>query len=186
MARRRLRLPDCLSEDELARLLAAAEADGPRSLALVLLMAYGGLRVSEACRLRWDDIEGANAYVRMGKGRKDRVVPLHPRVLEALSALRKSHLLRSPYLFPSPKDPKRPITTRTAQYLVEDLCRRAGIPRRKAHPHALRHTAATRLLRATGNLELVRRFLGHASVSTTQVYTHLVTDDVARGIMQLP
>lgn len=187
MPRRRAprRLPEVLDDAQLQALVHQAEASGPRDLSAVLLMAYAGLRVSEVARLRWDDIEGDVVRVRMGKGRKDRLVPAHPRVLEALQALRKSGILRSPWVFPSPRDPRRPITTRALQYLIERLGREAGLPRRLLHPHALRHTFATRVLRRSGNLEAVRRLLGHSSVATTQVYTHLILDDLARAVTAL-
>ncbi len=179
------RLPEALDDPQLKALMASAQAAGPRALAAMLLMAYAGLRVSEVAKLRWDDVEGDVIRVRMGKGRKDRLVPAHPRVVEALSTLRKMSLLRSAYVFPSPKDPKRPVTTRALQYLIERLGRRAGLPRRLLHPHVLRHTFATRALRESGNLEAVRRLLGHASISTTQVYTHLVLDDLAQVVRRL-
>jgi integrase/recombinase XerD len=184
MARSSKRLPDILTETELENLLSVAEQDA-RAYAIVTLMAYAGLRVSEVAKLRWQDIEAGTIWVRMGKGRKDRVVPAHRRVLEALERLRKTSLLRSPYVFPSPRNPRRPITTRALQYLIERLCQEAGIPRRKAHPHTLRHTMATRLLRATHDIRLVQKALGHASIATTQIYTHLALDDVAEGIARL-
>lgn len=187
MARRRAarRLPEALDEGQLAALALAAAASGPRDLAAVTLMAYAGLRVSEVARLRWDDIEGEVVRVRMGKGRKDRLVPAHPRLLAALGALRKSTVLRSPYVFPSPQDPRRPLTTRALQYLVERLGRQAGLPRRLSHPHTLRHTAATRLLRACHDLRIVQMFLGHASIQTTTIYTHLVLDDLRQAVLRL-
>jgi len=204
------RLPEVLEEDELERFLAAAAASGPRDGALTMVMAYGGLRVAEACRLRWEDVperaqSRAALHVRQGKGGKDRMVPVHPRLAASLEAwrsfdvaqdgaagtaspLRKTGLLRSPdeggWVFPGRRRGKQ-LTTRQAEYIVEQLGRAAGLARSKAHPHALRHTVATRLLRATGNLELVKTFLGHASVATTQIYTHLVVDDVAAGLDKL-
>jgi integrase/recombinase XerD len=184
MARASKRLPDVLTEAELRALLAVAEMDD-RAYAVVSLMAYAGLRVSEVAKLRWQDIEAGAIWVRLGKGRKDRVVPAHPRVSEALERLRKRDILRSHYVFPSPRDPSKPITTRALQYCIERLCRQAGIPRRKAHPHTLRHTMATRLLRATHDIRLVQKALGHASIATTQIYTHLALDDVAEGIARL-
>ncbi|GBD12529.1 Tyrosine recombinase XerC [bacterium HR24] len=187
MARRRAprRLPEAPDDAQVQAIIARAEASGPRDLAAVLLMAYAGLRVSEVAKLRWDDVEGGVIRVRMGKGRKDRLVPAHPRVAEALLALRKMSLLRSAYVFPSPQDPRRPITTRALQYLVERLGREAGVPRRLLHPHALRHWFATTALRRSGNLEAVRRLLGHSSIQTTTVYTHLVLDDLTGIVSRL-
>lgn len=190
------RLPKFLDAGELRMLLEAAEASGPRDLALVVLMAYAGLRVSEACRLRFGDVGERQILVRQGKGGKDRLLPVHPRVRRALEALRLFYISRSevphltsphiasPYVFPG-ATPGLPLTTRAAEYSIEALCAAAGIPREKAHPHTLRHTFATNLLRKTGNLILVQRSLGHSSVSTTQVYTHLVFDDLEEAVGQL-
>lgn len=185
MARARKRLPTVLTEAELSALMDAAQAAGEREHAAIALMAYAGLRVSEVAHLRWRDIEGDVVWVRQGKGGKDRAVPAHPRVREALLALRKSVILRSSYVFPSPSDPARPITTRALQYMVERLGRQAGIPRHKTRCHTLRHTMATRLLRVTHDLRLVQMALGHASIATTQVYAHLTLDELQAGIAQL-
>jgi integrase/recombinase XerC len=196
-------LPKFLDAGELRALLEAAEASGPRDLALVTVMAYAGLRVSEACALRWGDINPsfpedaslAHGYgtllVRQGKGGKQRLLPVHARVRRALDALlRNFGILRSERARPDPADYVFPghygrLTSRAAEYVIEGLCAAAGIAREKAHPHTLRHTFATNLLRETGNLILVQRSLGHASVSTTQIYTHLVFDDLADAIGRL-
>lgn len=188
-------LPKFLDAGELRALLAAAEASGPRDLALVVLMAYAGLRVSEACSLRWGDINPSfpedaslapgygTLLVRQGKGGKQRLLPVHGRIRRALEALRAQDSLPKRVILGN--DRVFNLSPRGARFLMERLCQKAAIHREKAHPHTLRHTFATNLLRETGNLILVQRSLGHASVSTTQIYTHLVFDDLAEAVARL-
>ena len=183
-ARARHALPTYLQPHELEALLAAARGSSPRDHALLTVMAYAGLRVAEACALTWGDIEERTLRVRHGKGDKERIVPLHPRVLEALAECREIPQKRNIYVFPGQR-PGRPLTTRAVQHLMVRLGTAAGLDRSKLHPHTLRHTAATMLLRRTGNLILVQRFLGHASVSTTQIYTHVALDELAAAVEQL-
>jgi len=173
-------LPKFLEPGELRALLDTARESSPRDYALILCMSHAGLRVSEACALRWDDIADQHLLVRKGKGDKQRYVPLHPRLKSALAALRLFAILRS-QVFPGRTLDKR-LTSRAAELIVERLCAQMGIAREKAHPHTLRHTFATNVLRKSGNLLKVQRLLGHASVKTTEIYTHLVFDDLAEAI----
>jgi len=178
-------LPKFLEPSELVALLAAAHDSHPRDYALVVIMAYAGLRVAEVCALTCGDVTERTVFVRHGKGDKQRYVPTHPKILQSLEAVREPVEVRTDYIFTSVRRPGRPMTTRWAQRTVERLCAAAGIPREKAHPHSLRHTAATNLLRKTGNLLFVQRFLGHASVATTQIYAHVVLDDLAEAVNRL-
>lgn len=176
----RSRLPQFLRPHELKALLAAARRSSPRDYALILAMSHAGLRVAEACGLRWGDIDDDTILVRRGKGDKQRLIPLHDRLKAALAQL--------PFLDESGDSPVfisrhgQALSTRRARQVVEGLCLEAGIERERAHPHVLRHTFATNALRKTGNLLVVQRLLGHASVSTTQIYTHLVLDDLRAAV----
>ena len=177
------RLPKFLGAADLTALLDAARASSPRDYALVCVLAYAGLRVAEAVGLQWGDILEDRLLVRHGKGDKERYVPLAPRLRAALADRREIPVLRHSPVFLSRL--RRPLSVRAAQHIIERLCLAAGIDRELAHPHSLRHTAATMLLRRTGNIRLVQRFLGHASIGTTEIYTHVVFDDLAEAVERL-
>jgi len=185
--RARRKLPKFFEAEELRRVEAAAARRGPVAHGLILAMALAGLRVSEACRLRWREVSGRDLLVYEGKGGKQRLVPLHSRLAAALGRLPKMGKNGSrdtDWVFPGRAE-GRPISDRAVRYLVAEICAEAEIAREKAHPHTLRHTFATGLLRATGNLRLVQQALGHADIKTTVVYTHIVNDEVAAGIALL-
>lgn len=184
-------LPKFLEAHETAALLAAAERSGPRDFALILVLVYAGLRISEAVNLRWADAGDGRLFVRRGKGAKQRYVPMHRRIAASFESLRMSGSAfrasdegakQEPGAFVFAGRDGGHYSRRGAQHLLERLCAEAGIPREKAHPHTLRHTFATNVLRRTGDLLKVSRLLGHASVSTTQIYTHLVFDDLAEAV----
>jgi len=152
---------DPFEAEELARLLAAAEAD-PRRRVLVLLAADGGLRLAEAAGLTWADVNLARGRLTVeGKGAKVRVVALSPRLAQALADLGPG------------EEGQRVlgVNPRRVQAIFAGLCERAGVERRGYH--ALRHSAATRLYRATGDLHVVARHLGHASLDTTRLYARM-------------
>lgn len=183
MARRsRQKLPKFLEPAELNALLAAAHASSPLDYALVIVMAYAGLRVAEACALTWADIGEKTLFVRHGKGEKQRYIPIHRKLRDALGACRDPVHSRQDFIFPSVKLPGAHLTTRWAQRVVTRLCLRAGIDREKAHCHALRHTFGTACYRKSRNILAVQRLLGHSNVSTTQIYTHVVTDDLEETV----
>lgn len=183
MARRpRQQLPKFLEQPELNALLAAAHASSPLDYAIVTVMAYAGLRVAEACALAWADIGEKTLFVRCGKGQKQRYVPIHAKVREALDACHDPVHSRQDWVFPSEKLPGRHLTTRWAQRVVARLCLQVGIEREKAHCHALRHTFGTNCYRKSHDLRAVQQLLGHSNVSTTEIYTHVVTDDLEETV----
>jgi integrase/recombinase XerD len=163
-------LPDVMSLDEVLTLLEAVESYRNR---VTLTVMYGaGLRITEACALRVGDIDSERMviHVRNGKGRKDRYVML-PRMV--LSLLRRYWQMAKPkdYLFPGMK-PGRHITPRNIRREFHKARRRAGLPSRY-HPHTLRHSFATHLLSGGADLRSVQVMLGHADISTTEIYTHV-------------
>jgi len=169
--RRPERLPRYLSEEEMHRLFEAVKGS-PRDSAMVHVLAFAGLRVSELCHLELDDIEFERniLHVRSGKGDKDREVVLEDRTRVAIDRYLTERTLAgeaSPRLFAV-----GPVT-------VERIVRRgavaAGIPRRVT-PHMLRHTLATALLSRGCDIRYIQKLLGHASVATTQIYTHVDTN----------
>jgi integrase/recombinase XerC len=171
------RLPATLDADQVASLLAIS-GDDPLTLrdrAMLELFYSSGLRLAELVSLNLGDVDSADCTVRVtGKGNKTRVVPVGK---HALAALRdwlavRSELARSgeQALFLSRRGVR--ISARTVQQRVNDWARRQGAPT-GVHPHMLRHSFATHVLESSRNLRAVQEMLGHASLSTTQIYTHL-------------
>lgn len=175
--RRERKLPVVLSREEARRLLGALRH--PKHVAILALAYSSGLRVSEVVRLRVEDVdrERGLVVVRGGKGRKDRTTLLSSTALELLDA----YLPRAPggpWLFPGGRG-SRPITTRSVQKVVAAAARQAGI-RKKVTPHVLRHSFATHLLESGTDLRVIQELLGHASVRTTEIYTHVSTRQLRR------
>jgi integrase/recombinase XerC len=160
-------IPKALVEQLLQRLDGAARTLGPMTDALFCLLFWAGLRKNEARTLEWGHVD--EGWVRFkGKGGKERAVPLHWRAQEALG---KWHVeCPDPrWVFPSPKLPDRPISERYVHTLISEVGDLAGVA--GLHPHLLRHSIATLLIEATGDIRTVQEFLGHADPKTTTIYT---------------
>ncbi len=180
------RLPKVLSEAEVDGLLAAARRrkgpEGQRLLALLELLYASGLRVSELISLPLAAVrrDPRVIFVR-GKGGRERMVPLGEPARAAISAylpLRKhffSQQADSPWLFPSGAREGHLTRQRVGQ-LLKDLAVEAGIARDKVSPHVLRHAFATHLLDHGADLRALQQMLGHADISTTQIYTHVLNE----------
>jgi integrase/recombinase XerC len=175
------RLPQVLDADEMGQLV-EVPVDGPlglRDRAMLELFYSSGLRVSELCALRRADLDLAGGEVRvLGKGRKTRIVPVGRHAREALAA----YLAQQPAAAAAPLFPGRdggPITPRAVQKRVRELAARQGVWKR-VHPHLLRHSFASHVLESSGDLRGVQELLGHASIATTQIYTHLDFQHLAR------
>lgn len=180
--RRRQGLPKALNETQVEQLLQVPLE--PRNRAILLLMLHAGLRLVEVSRLKWGDIDQEAGTARvMGKGDKERVVPLHPELEEALRLWMGPHPLRAHVpLFPGYNN--EALKPRAIGTIIEKIGREAGLSKRIS-PHMLRHTFATRLLRCDVNLRIIQELLGHASVATTQIYTKVVPQDKAQAISKL-
>jgi integrase/recombinase XerC len=170
-------LPRALSPDEATRLVSIGERDplAVRDRAMFELLYSSGLRLSELISLIPGDVSFAEATVRVtGKGNKTRVVPVGSHALAALQAwlpVRESlPNLNEPALFVNRRG--EPISPRTVQSRLKAWGIRQGLPGH-VHPHMLRHSFASHVLQSSGDLRAVQEMLGHASISTTQVYTHL-------------
>jgi integrase/recombinase XerD len=178
------RLPRTLAETEVMELLAAPNANTARGLRdrAMLSLAYGsGLRVSELVHLRLSDVDRRRGVVAPeGKGGKRRLVPLGEVSLEALDVWLERRetspkLRASSWVFPSPSG--RAMTRQAFWKIVRRYARVIGLKAR-VHPHQLRHSFATHLLAGGADLRSVQTLLGHADVSTTQIYTHVTRDQV--------
>ena len=175
-----MRLPGVLSQEEVARLLVAPLTSNPlglRDKAMLEVLYAAGLRVSELVTLRLSDVDLEVGYVQcQGKGGRDRVVPLGRDAQTAVRqylATSRSHLQRgrsNPALFLSRLG--WPLTRQGFWKLLRAYAVAAGIDRRVT-PHTLRHSFATHLLERGADLRAVQMMLGHADISTTQIYTHV-------------
>ena len=171
------RLPATLDADQVASLLAIS-GDDPLTLrdrAILELFYSSGLRLAELVGLNLGDVDAADRTVRvLGKGSKMRIVPVGRQALAALNdwlAVR-AQLARGgePALFVGRRGDR--VSPRTVQKRVNEWAKRQGTPT-GVHPHMLRHSFATHVLESSRNLRAVQELLGHASLSTTQIYTHL-------------
>jgi integrase/recombinase XerD len=178
-------LPEALTVEEVETLLTATGGDAPeaaRDQAMLELIYATGIRVSELVSMEVEDIDLEQGFVRcFGKGSKERIVPIHMQAADALrayfakgrAALADKHSGRAAFLN---KKGKR-LTRQGFWLILKNLAERAGI-RRHITPHTLRHSFATHLLRGGAPLRHVQELLGHASINTTQVYTHLTSEHV--------
>lgn len=171
------RLPGTLDADQVASLLAIS-GDGPLTLrdrAILELFYSSGLRLAELVGLDLTDVDVADRTVRVtGKGGKTRIVPVGAHALRALGDWLKVRPELAPAgeqaLFLGQRGER--LSKRSVQARLSHWAKRQGTPTR-VHPHMLRHSFATHLLESSGDLRAVQEMLGHASLSTTQVYTHL-------------
>jgi integrase/recombinase XerD len=178
-------LPETLSQGEVEQLLESA--DGLRDRALVELLYAAGLRISEALNLDREDVSLEGAFVRViGKGDRERLVPIGDVAIDWLdrwlrderpALLARHHVepARGGPLFLGPRGAR--LARQQAWSAVKTAARRAALADRVS-PHTLRHSFATHLLEGGADLRIVQELLGHASISTTQLYTHLTGERI--------
>ena len=179
-------LPATLSVDEIGALLdkegGGDAPDARRDTAILELLYSSGLRLSELSRLDHDTIDLDQGEVRvLGKGNRERIVPIGRKARQALDAwLSVRNQLAQPReraLFVNRRGNR--LSNRGIQYRLERWARARGLGRR-LHPHMLRHSFASHMLESSGELRVVQEMLGHADISTTQIYTHLDFQHLAR------
>lgn len=174
-------LPVVLTKEEVKRLIAAAGRE--KSRLLIKLLYASGLRIGECLALRVEDLEPSQriAWVRQGKGGKDRMVILS----EGLLAELRHYLLRkgitSGYIF---RGKHGTMSARNAQKIIRSAAKRAGISK-PVTPHKLRHSFATHLREGGTDLRVIQELLGHASIQTTEIYTHVSTEEKRRVVSPL-
>ena len=177
-------LPTVLSVDEVSALLDPSHQHPPRDQAMLELTYGSGLRVSELVGATLGNLSREEGLLRVvGKGKKERIVPIgsHARkAIESYLAIRPTQ----PASLTQPDAPlflskhKKGMTPRAVQYLFAKLSLKVGVKR--IHPHVLRHSCATHLLESSGQLRSVQEFLGHENITTTQIYTHLDYQHLAK------
>jgi len=182
------KIPDILTKEEQKKLLDVFNTrylSSHRNKVMIKLMLNTGLRLSEVINLKWSHInlQICKLKVVQGKGGKDRILWINESTLNELRAWRERQVKdieQVDNVFTTrdgnilkPADIRKMIYTYTAK---------AGITDKNIHPHSLRHTFATDLLRETKNLRLVQKALGHSNISTTQIYTHIVDEELENAM----
>ena len=186
--RRWMTLPKLLSREDVDRLLEAPDVETPKGLrnkAMLELLYACGVRVSELTTLRLGSLHLADGFlVVKGKGSKERVVPVADssarwvaRWISGPRAARRG-AASSPWLFPGTGG--RPVTRQTVFLVLKSAARKAGIDPEAVSPHVLRHSFATHLVDGEADLRAVQMMLGHASIATTEIYTHVSRARVRR------
>ena len=161
-------LPVVLTPDEVKTII-----DTPshtKSKTMIMMLYSTGMRVSELVSLRWEDLEPERgvAWVREGKGDKDRMITLSDRIISVLDDIDNE----SEYVFSGQNGQ---MTTRNVQRVVKRAAERAGVDK-KVTPHTLRHSYATHLLEDGNDLRLIQELLGHSNLQTTEIYTHVSSE----------
>ena len=169
------RLPQVLSKTEISLIL--SKEKNPKHRLLLMLAYSSGLRVSEVVALKMEHIDLARKviYVRLGKGRKDRCTVLSEKAAKFITEYRKFYDIQT-WLFPG-QNPGRPLTIRSAQHIFDKAVRRVQILK-DVSIHSLRHTFATHLLESGTDIRYIQSLLGHASLRTTERYTHIARRNV--------
>ena len=178
-------LPKLLTSDEIELLISSAgdTKNATRLRAMIELLYASGLRVSELCEMPMTSVLGDHLLIH-GKGAKERMVPMHD---GAIHALQKWIELRgdddSKFVFPSPS--KTGHITRDGFFKILKKCAvLAGIEPNRVSPHVLRHSFASHLLAHGANLRAIQTMLGHEDISTTQIYTHVLPEQLRETVEQ--
>ncbi len=177
MAKVPQRLPKYLTYEEIMQGVETIDRStvrGLRDYALILFLYAGGMRISEALAARRSDIHEGWLRIRFAKGQKERVVPLAPMAIEALDAYLEKESKLSTYLWLNYKG--EPLSRVSAFKIVK---RYLGVS-----PHVLRHSFATALILGGADLRVVQELLGHASLETTQIYTHIRKENLKETLLR--
>lgn len=177
------KIPHFISVDEVISILQFLNQVEPSSVlceelqnqnTLFNLLYGGGLRISEACNLRWKDVQlGERRILVLGKGNKERLIIIPETCNEVLKAV-KARSQKSEYVFG-----ENPLSPRKGYEYIRKLGQRVGLMN-PLHPHSLRHSFATHMLASGTNLRTLQTMLGHESLQATEKYTHLNIDTLAR------
>ncbi|OIO81551.1 hypothetical protein AUJ84_00800 [Candidatus Pacearchaeota archaeon CG1_02_32_132] len=172
--KKEMQLPEVLTKEEVKRLIDSAETK--KSRLLISLLYSSGLRVSELVNLKPTEInfDENTGKVKKGKGSKDRMFIISENLAKDLGDYLKKKKEHQ-YVFSKDK----PLTTRNIQKIVKNLRVKAGI-NKKVTPHTLRHSFATHLLEEGTDIRMIQTLLGHASLNTTQLYTHISSEQIKK------
>ena len=175
------KLPVVLNKEEVSRLIESASNE--KSKLIIKMLYSSGLRLSECINMKVDDLEFNEkiAWVRGGKGRKDRMVILSEKLAKELEKYFKDRDFQSEYAFPGPKGI---MSSRNARKIVTNAAKSAGI-KKKVSPHTMRHCFATHLLESGVDIRKIQELLGHANLQTTQIYTRVSKEELKKVISPL-
>ncbi len=185
------KLPEVLSIDEIDRIIAAidlSQPQGQRNRAIIETLYGCGLRVSELLHLKISDIFEKDEFIRVsGKGNKQRIVPIGGEALKHVLLYQRNNRNQSDvapgfedHLFLNRRG--KALTRVMVFYIIRDLCKSAGI-RKKVSPHTLRHSFATHLVEGGADLRAIQDMLGHESITTTEIYTHLSREYLRENLL---
>ncbi len=166
------KIPEVLSKEEVSKLFDSAQTK--KSRLIMELLYSSGLRVSELVNLKPNDLNlnENTGWVRSGKGKKDRMIILSKKLSKKLEKFIKSHQNWN-YVFSETK----PLSTRNIQKIIQLAASKAEL-KKNPHPHTLRHSFATHLLDTGVDIRKIQELLGHSSIATTQVYTHISSEQL--------
>lgn len=175
LPKREKKLPEVLTKEEVKKLI--DKADTKKSKLIISMLYSSGLRVSELVNLKVADVNFSEktGWVRRGKGSKDRIFALSESLANDVKDYLEKKNDQRVYIFSEEK----PLTTRNVQKILQRAKRVSGISK-KATPHSLRHSFATHLLEQGTDIRIIQTMLGHSSLSTTQVYTHISSEQIKR------
>ena len=179
-------LPKIIREDEIARILDVIEAldykDALRTKLFIYLLYGSGLRVSELISLKYNAFIDERFIRLMGKGSKERTIPMNSHVLSLLQEWQKI-APKSQWVFPGPNIQKH-VTRQRVFQIIKNITMMAGLDAKKVSPHVLRHAFATHILDHGADLMSVKRMLGHKDIATTEIYTHVTQSKLQKVIKQ--
>jgi len=182
------KIPDILTEEEQQKLLDVFNTrylSPHRNKTMIKLFLDSGLRLSEMINLKWKHINLQTGQLKVvqGKGAKDRVIWVNDGVLDMLRKWRErqvNDIGDVDYVFTTQKGNK--LNPMDVRQMVYTYSKKAGITDKKVSPHTFRHTFASGLLRSTNNLRKVQKALGHSDISTTQIYTYIVDEELEEAM----
>ncbi|MCM8831029.1 MAG: tyrosine recombinase XerC [Candidatus Omnitrophica bacterium] len=175
-------LPKFLTEDEIKKILDmpinSKKVEDYRDKAILEFLYSTGARVSEMVALKISDIDLISGVAKvMGKGKKERLLPLGEPAIQSIKKYLDARIDKSPFFLVNRHG--RPLTDRGVRFIIDKYIKKAAISL-KVSPHIFRHSFATHLLNRGADLRSVQELLGHNSISTTQVYTHLTIDNLKK------
>lgn len=174
-------LPKSLTKEDVKKLIKAVPPTRKRDRLIILLLYGTGLRASEVCNLKIEDVDFKRGIliVKGGKGAKDRVVPIPDFLLREIEDYLKTREDGSEYLFVEVRREKKDkISPKTVWYLLKKYGEKAGI---RVTPHMLRHSFATHMLEKGVDIRVIQEILGHSNLSTTQIYTKVTVEHLKRA-----
>lgn len=186
------KIPDVLNNEEVIEIIECidlSKSEGQRNRAIIETLYGCGLRVSELINLKISNIYFEEQYLLVeGKGNKERIVPINAQAIKHIRLyqenFRAQHRESSEYediLYLSRRN--RPLSRNMVFYIIKDLAEKAGI-RKNISPHTFRHTFATHLVENGADLRAVQEMLGHESITTTEIYTHITHEYLRDNIMK--